>query len=1741
MEIDEVSDSRSSEPQREDKCLETPSKKRRTRTQTTSESITNLEVFLRVRPKSPSDASTSRYEIIDEHSTIHLHAPNQTDTRNYSFNYVFDENASNQQVFGKIGVNVIDRFLSGYTNLVFTYGITGSGKTHTITGGNQMDGLLPNMIRGIFAHDSMRTSTPRYTLRVSYLENYTKYVLDLLCNTSAGAGVADDKENQAPPPTNTTTDTSSSSSTNVVTVRVVNSEHVELCNLSSIAVDNADQALTLIDRGNRRRATAHTKFNTNSSRSHALFVMDLCDLNDDVGAVKSRLCIVDLAGSENVKKAGFSANDARFQESRGINSSLSVLGRCLECIQPQQQQQQQHVPWRESSLTKILWQYLHGKGYVTMIVTAHITDSEYNETMRALEFAASSQNITMNPVVNSVRPTTAKKKPRTLRSKASKTLLPTTATTTVESQRLQQDLSFIATCTMDQLRRIAIESYKQVLRCKEKMQRFARHRNQSVLRLLERLEQEKTQSSNLDVIHEQQQQQQQHEECERKLDALNALNANLSQELTQCACQLEEKTAELKHVYHEQQQLETQLAASKKACMDEKCRATFSVEEATTRHAEALDEMQRAHLAKLSDMEQAMQSKRAQCVELERRIKAYEATQVSLTSDNEALHKRVAQYEREQQQQQQQQQQVEGGRELEWVTREHALRREIDELSQRNKQLGVDNDELRSAQQRYQQQLDESEQKMEHIVHLNREWKAKAQQQQIERTEGEQAHAKLVDMMDKLKAEHAAQCGHAQQTENALRKELLTKQQIHDDAQKEIVALHKQFDALKKEFAQRGEELSNVKRQVAAKEKLYEQQQLLYAKDMRELTKQLSEQSQAAQSTLEERRVELRQVIEEKERFYAQHCAKQHALKQQVEEKDEQVRALYAQLDGLQQQVDQHADWQEQYERLQSEHRRLRETCRQQQPRVTVLRDMHQQLKHDVDLFVRAHGGDMSRCQESVTRLTSRHQGHTHALQQKMAAVEQDYRRCQTTHAQLIAAKDEQIERWRTKCGAQQTRLEQAETTFASHKQEFEREHARVQACLQSTQHELQQIGAERDALEQRVSQQQEQYVAQQARHRAELEDADHEFLKADRECKEMHAEKDGLEQTLQRVRREHDTQIEALQTRIVALQQQHAREMEQFVALKEAQSKQSETLQRQIATLNTELQTLKIRNASEEPAHANSSSSSTMSGRRRNTSSSLTRKRSRRHIESENGENEQAEHADNESESAAARVCDDTNVENPSKKRKVTIDGTHLSMPGSAAASVSGNSHGASSIVIDGGSDASSLQPQNLLRNPHISDANTNKQEEEEEEDDDDDDEEMIQSPTRSANKHHKHHNHKHHCATHEEKVVFASPALSHLSEGDEPLPKAPNTRLRKALRAQQTHAAGKHRVVRTPATKESKRRFTACAAAPPPTPTNEDALMGMTVVNLRQKLKKRNLKCRGNKKELVHTLVSHFEQQQQQNGSDDGDNDTSKQEAASPSTESEPLLQSEMVGRCVEERDGNKYYSAMRIEGVLYRVGDEVYINSGDDDDKCWLGAIVSLYEKEDGERYMGNSWYWSYSEIKKAVKNKPYSGWHAGPHEVFLSEGHPPDNNHIALVNYKRRFKVFDTQKSMDVWNAQQPRSDVCTHFCQYVYNVKMKALIPRKMEQQENGKIERIDEGDEQQADSENENEDEDDDDDEEEEDEEEEEDTRSKDKKKRKATSSSTIVSVKNEDDKEVSNCNARNRRNRRRKRTKKTM
>ncbi|XP_034143955.1 kinesin-like protein KIF23 isoform X2 [Esox lucius] len=113
-------------------------------------------VYCRVRPLGAEDNECC-IEVISN-TTIQLHAPEglranrngEFKETQYSFKRVFGIKTSQMELFEDVAKPLVDDLIHSKNGLLFTYGVTGSGKTFTMTGSPGQGGLLPRSLDMIF-------------------------------------------------------------------------------------------------------------------------------------------------------------------------------------------------------------------------------------------------------------------------------------------------------------------------------------------------------------------------------------------------------------------------------------------------------------------------------------------------------------------------------------------------------------------------------------------------------------------------------------------------------------------------------------------------------------------------------------------------------------------------------------------------------------------------------------------------------------------------------------------------------------------------------------------------------------------------------------------------------------------------------------------------------------------------------------------------------------------------------------------------------------------------------------------------------------------------------------------------------------------------------------------------------------------------------------------------------------------------------------------------------------------------------------------------------------------------------------------------------------------------------------------------------------------------------------------------------------------------------------------------------
>lgn len=288
-------------------------------------------------------------------------------SKEYVFDGVLGQEASQSEVYQAVAQPVVDDVVHGYNGTILAYGQTGAGKTHTLSSIKpECIGIIPRAAQDIF----QKISPDFDEVRLSYLQIYCEQIQDLL-KPEMGDNLS---------------------------IREGKQGYVHVPQLSEMVVTCLDDCLRLIQLGDRNRNVAFTELNAHSSRSHAVVIFTVAKKRlDPSGKERStigKLFLVDLAGSERLKKSKSVAQ--RAVEARAINLSLTSLGKCVSA----RAMGSQHVPFRDSKLTRLLQESLGGNAKTSMIIAIRGDDGHAEETFQSLEFGSRAMRVTTHAEVN---------------------------------------------------------------------------------------------------------------------------------------------------------------------------------------------------------------------------------------------------------------------------------------------------------------------------------------------------------------------------------------------------------------------------------------------------------------------------------------------------------------------------------------------------------------------------------------------------------------------------------------------------------------------------------------------------------------------------------------------------------------------------------------------------------------------------------------------------------------------------------------------------------------------------------------------------------------------------------------------------------------------------------------------------------------------------------------------------------------------------------------------------------------------------------------------------------------------------------------------------------------------------------------------------------------------------------------------------------------------------------------------
>lgn len=347
----------------------------------------------------------------------------------FIFDRVFDEDTTQENVWDYLSDSV-SSFAKGYNVSILAYGQSGAGKSYTMgTSGpeDQHDpsimGIVPRAARALFEklngtparHTGLQTpkrystqalptmasfaksgtAIKNWELKATYVEIYNEQLRDLLVQEH----VPQAERGQ-------------------VAIREDTKGRILLTGLTQLPINSVDDLLAALNFGSSIRQTDATAVNARSSRSHAVFSLNLIQKKsetagsprhekrmsmpadamsgaENVVTTDSKLHFVDLAGSERLKNTN--ATGDRAKEGISINAGLASLGKVIS--QLSSRSGGAHISYRDSRLTRLLQDSLGGNAITFMVACVTPAAFYLNETLNTVHYAQRARAIQSKPEI----------------------------------------------------------------------------------------------------------------------------------------------------------------------------------------------------------------------------------------------------------------------------------------------------------------------------------------------------------------------------------------------------------------------------------------------------------------------------------------------------------------------------------------------------------------------------------------------------------------------------------------------------------------------------------------------------------------------------------------------------------------------------------------------------------------------------------------------------------------------------------------------------------------------------------------------------------------------------------------------------------------------------------------------------------------------------------------------------------------------------------------------------------------------------------------------------------------------------------------------------------------------------------------------------------------------------------------------------------------------------------------------
>jgi hypothetical protein len=286
------------------------------------------------------------------------------------FLQVFDIEASQEDVYRSVGAPIVTDVLSGINNSLAVYGLSGTGKAYTMIGPSASEleggdmaaiGIAPRMISELFSQMSLAPSNVEFSVTCSFVAIFLEKMYDLL----------EPQHNR--------------------TLLVKNTPcGVEVEGASKAFCFNANDALSLLQRGSACRSVIGSKLDIDAMQSHSIFMLNVEQRHVESGETRrSYLHFCQLACFEVASKAKVGgAQEAKLQ-----NRSFASLGGVVKSLTNKETCRS----YDQSKLTSIMKDAFGGNCKTTFLITASPSSYHISDTINVIRLGQRIRKVINSP------------------------------------------------------------------------------------------------------------------------------------------------------------------------------------------------------------------------------------------------------------------------------------------------------------------------------------------------------------------------------------------------------------------------------------------------------------------------------------------------------------------------------------------------------------------------------------------------------------------------------------------------------------------------------------------------------------------------------------------------------------------------------------------------------------------------------------------------------------------------------------------------------------------------------------------------------------------------------------------------------------------------------------------------------------------------------------------------------------------------------------------------------------------------------------------------------------------------------------------------------------------------------------------------------------------------------------------------------------------------------------------------